>query len=60
MWIGPTQPSDPNVEFWYDTDATPEAGGSVTSATVATIVTLTQAAYDAIVTKDPASLYFIT
>jgi hypothetical protein len=31
-----------------------------TSTTVTTIVTLTQAAYDAIGTKDPATLYFIT
>lgn len=32
----------------------------VESATVDTIVTLTQAQYDAIVTKDPNTLYHIT
>lgn len=33
--------------------------GVVTSATVGTIVSLTQAEYDAIVTPDPATLYVI-
>ena len=23
VWIGPTEPTDPNVELWYDTDAVP-------------------------------------
>ena len=33
--------------------------GGVSSASVATIVTLTQSAYDAIPTKDPNTLYVI-
>ena len=28
VWVDPTQPVDPNVELWYDTDATTPTGDS--------------------------------
>lgn len=45
---------------WADTSYVPARSGSVQSSQITTIVSLTQAAYDALATKDPATLYVIT